>query len=302
MIEYRITHTTNYHYGDPVRVCHNLVLLTPRETEQIHCVSHRLTIKPTPQISSRRKDFFGNLVHSFSIEESHKQLSVTATSRVTVSPRALPQPAATMPWESVAARLATRDDPNWLDAAPFLFDSRRIRRSEDFLKFAKGVFTPGRPILEAADALTRRIHGEFRYDATATDVDTPPESAFRIRKGVCQDFAQIAIGCLRSIGIPARYVSGYLRTVPPPGRPRLVGADQSHAWIAVYAGEVGWVEFDPTNACLCTTDHVPVAWGRDYHDVVPMRGVYLGGGQHTLSVSVDVAPQDEAASAEPTVE
>lgn len=296
-MQYKITHTTSYQYTTSVSVCHNLVMLIPREDSRVQIHHHRLTTHPTPQFSSRRKDAFGNVVNTFSIEESHRQLTVTSSNRVTVSGHSLPPDDSSPSWDSVGDGIAQRMDPNWLGAVRFLFDSPRIDRAAEYAEYARISFTPGRPVLAAARELTSRIHQDFRYDKSATVVTTSTAEAFRIRKGVCQDFAHIQIACLRSIGLPARYVSGYLRTIPPPGKPRMVGADQSHAWIAAYCGaELGWVEFDPTNNCVCGVDHVPIAWGRDYGDVVPMRGVFLGGGDHQLKVSVDVQPLDDPQS------
>jgi len=296
-MNYKITHNTTYQYSSPVRVCHNYVMLTPREDFPVQCHSYRLVIRPTPQVAGRRKDAFGNTVHSFSIEENHRQLSVTATSRVTVSSWELPEFSTSPAWETVQQRVARQADQNWLEACQFTFDSPRIRRSAEFLEFASQSFVPGRPILVAGLDLNTRIHEHFQYDSGVTGVSTSPEEAFRLRQGVCQDFAHVQVACLRSLGLPARYVSGYLRTIPPPGRPRLVGADQSHAWIALYCGETwGWIAFDPTNNCLCGTDHIPIAWGRDYSDVAPIRGVFLGGGEHQLQVAVDVIPLEESVS------
>ncbi|MFO1093523.1 MAG: transglutaminase family protein [Planctomycetaceae bacterium] len=296
-MHYKIRHVTTYTYSTPVSVCHNLVMLTPREDARLHVHQHRLDSHPAPQFVSRRQDAFGNHVHVFSIEESHKQLTVTASNRVTVLPRDLAPADVGPAWEQLASDLRGSKDPAWMDASRFLFDSPRIRRSQDFARYASGSFPAQRPILEGLRDLTQRIHADFRYDKSATDVGTATEDAFRLRSGVCQDFAHVEIACLRSLGIPARYVSGYLRTAPPAGRPRLVGADQSHAWAAVYCGpQLGWVEVDPTNDCLCGTDHIPIAWGRDYNDVAPLRGVFLGGGDHQLRVSVDVSPVEDAES------
>jgi transglutaminase-like putative cysteine protease len=295
-VNYKITHATDYQYSQPVRVSHNLVLLTPREDALVHCHSHRLVIHPVPQISAHRKDFFGNHVNTFSIEESHKELSITATSRVSVTPPHLPDPAATVPWEQVADGVARQEDPRWPEVVPLLYDSRRIRRSHELAEYAHGSFQKERPILEAALDLTARIHRDFRYAPKSTTVATTSQEAFRIRQGVCQDFAHVQVACLRSIGLPARYVSGYLRTIPPPGKPRLIGADQSHAWLSLYGGSLDWIDLDPTNSALCSTDHIAVAWGRDYSDIIPLRGVFLGGGQHQLSVSVDVWPLEDSES------
>ena len=291
-MKYKITHTTTYAYGEPVAVCHNQVLLTPRTDARTSCHSHRLVIRPTPVTSSRRVDFFGNHVHTFAIEESHRKLAITATSRVTVEPPPPVEPAASTAWERVVAAVAEQTCDDWLDAWPFRGDSPRMKRGRDFANYAASCFTEGRPIVEAVLALTAQIFRDFKYDKQATTVDTPTADAFRVRRGVCQDFAHVQIACLRSLGVPARYVSGYLRTTPPKGQPRLIGADQSHAWVAAYCGAAGWLDVDPTNNKVVSVDHVPLAVGRDYHDVAPIRGVFLGGGTHKLKVSVDVAPDE----------
>lgn len=322
-MKYKVTHTTKYSYSEPVGVCHNRVMLTPQSGPRLRVLSHRLVVRPTPQITSRRTDFFGNSVQTFSIEENHRQITITATSRIAVEPFPALDPETTPPWEAVTQSLTDRSDPLWLDVCVYQFDSPRIARSTTFADYARLSFELGRPVLAAALDFTRRINTDFRYDTEATTVTTSTEEAFAMRHGVCQDFAHVQIACLRSLGVPARYVSGYLRTLPPPGKPRplpefvlspstgiepqtpvgrhpadkppgrLVGADESHAWVAVYCGEqVGWVDLDPTNDCVCSLDHVPVAVGRDYTDVTPIKGVFLGGGSHTLKVSVDVAPEE----------
>jgi transglutaminase-like putative cysteine protease len=299
-MQYKITHTTAYQYSTAVSVCHNLVMLTPREDSRVRIHHHRLATQPLPQFTSRRKDAFGNIVNAFSIEENHRQLTVTASNRVTVAKQELPPADASPSWQVIRDGVAEQSDSNWIDCSRFLFDSPRITRNSDFVDYAGRSYEQERPALEALRDLTSRIHRDFKYDKSATMVSTATSEAFRLRRGVCQDFAHIGIACLRSIGLPARYVSGYLRTYPPAGKPRLVGADQSHAWVAAYCGpKVGWVEVDPTNNCLCGTDHVPVAWGRDYGDVVPLRGVFLGGGAHQLKVSVDVQPTDAETAAAP---
>ena len=265
-------------------------MLSPRTDWVVRPTTHRLSIKPQPQLMNRREDYFGNQIHAFSIEESHKQLVVSATGRVDLELETLPPIERSLPWESVRDSVLQQTDPRWLDACQFRFDSPRIAASPSFAQYAQVSFPKGRPILEAAIDLMARIHSDFAYDTAATHVHTPTEEAFELRRGVCQDFAQVQIACLRSIGLSARYVSGYLRTLPPPGKPKLVGSDQSHAWVSVYCGpEFGWVDLDPTNSKLCDLDHITIAWGRDYSDVVPIRGVFLGGGQHRIHVSVDVA-------------
>ena len=290
-MNYKITHSTSYSYSSPVSVCHNTLMLTPRDSRQVTCQQHRMTIRPTPIVSNRRKDLFGNNVHAISIEENHRQLVITATCKVSVEPLPLPDHEKSPPWEAVVKGIAAQSDPHWLSCCPYVFDSPRIARSRVFAAYAAESFTAGRPILSAAADLTARIHRDFEYNKKATDVNTTTVEAFNLKQGVCQDFAHIFVCCLRSIGLPSRYVSGYLRTIPAPGKPRLVGADQSHAWGGVYCGpELEWIDFDPTNNCVCGGDHITIAWGRDYGDVVPIKGVFLGGGEHKLHVSVDVSP------------
>lgn len=289
---YRISHSTTYEYAEPVRICHNVVALTPREDAGLQCHRHQVTIRPAPTVSAKRRDCFGNTINVFSVETLHRRLRISASSRVTVLAREAPDAAASAPWEAVRVA-ALRADPNWLQASRYAYDSPRIHRAAQYANYSAADFVAAKPIVAATRDLTHRIHTDFKYDTTATHAHTTPEEAFELRSGVCQDFAHIMLACLRSHGLAARYVSGYLRTNPPAGQPRLVGADQSHAWVSVYCGPVGWVDFDPTNDVLCGLNHVPLAWGRDYDDVAPVRGVFLGGGAHTLGVSVDVAPVED---------
>jgi transglutaminase-like putative cysteine protease len=285
-----ITHTTSYRYSSPVNVCHNVMMLEPRESPTLRCNEYTLDIQPPPRFRGRREDMFGNFVHRFSLEENHSVLKVTATSRVTVEAKTLPPADSTPTCSEVSTASRDHSDPNWLQVSPFFFDSPRIKRSAEFASFAAASIQPKKSIITAATDLTRQIYTDFKYDKDATKVDTPTETAFAGRHGVCQDFAHIAVACLRSCNLPARYVSGYLRTIPAPGTKRLIGNDESHAWFSVYCGsELGWLDFDPTNNCACGADHVPIAFGRDYSDVVPVKGIFLGGGNTTLSVSVDVA-------------
>lgn len=300
-MKYRVSHETSYNYGDAVPVCHNYVHLTPRDTARQICRNHKLIIKPSPAISLRRLDYFGNQVTYFSLHEGHRRLSLTAVSRVEVRPFRVTDPAASPPWEEVRDTTKNDRSPQGLEAYQFCFPSPHVDKlwgelGTSLAKYALVSFTPGRPIIEAASELTKRVHEEFRYDSAATNVYTPLEDVFRYKHGVCQDLAHVQIGALRAIGLAARYVSGYLLTHPPPGRPRLVGADASHAWLAVYCGPQGWIDFDPTNDLIPSDEHITLAWGRDYSDVCPVAGVFVGGGANSLSVSVDVAPQDGAAA------
>ena len=287
---YKITHTTTYTYGETVPVCHNEVHLTPRETDWQNCRQFRLSIRPHSDAVGRRTDYFGNQLHLFSIQEGHRRLKVTSTSRVEVKPRGLCPLNQSPPWESVRDGLVAPIDVPRLEAIQFVLDSPSVIASSALREYATPSFTPGRPLLEAVRDLTARIHADFKYDPRATTVNTPLEEVLELRRGVCQDFAHLEIGCLRSLGLAARYVSGYLRTIPPPGKPRLVGADASHAWLSCYCDGQGWVDVDPTNNCFLNADHITVAWGRDYTDVCPIKGVFVGGGAHTMSVSVDVEP------------
>jgi transglutaminase-like putative cysteine protease len=278
-----------------VAICQNQLRMVPRAIASpllsVECHWSQTMIEPEPDVVLEHTDYFGNQVVSFAIESLHWQLVVLVRSGVTVQQHQSPDELVSPPWQQVSGGLAGGHDPRWLEIQEFLYDSPRIRRGIGFADYARKSFASGRPVLEAALELTRRIHADFKYDTTATDVNTTTEEAFELRAGVCQDFAHVQIACLRSVGLPARYVSGYLRTVPPPGRTRLVGADQSHAWISVYAGErLGWIDLDPTNACFTDTNHIPICVGRDYSEVSPMRGVVLGGSTTQLKVSVDVEP------------
>jgi transglutaminase-like putative cysteine protease len=287
-MKYRIRHTTRYTGSEPISVGHNEAWLTPRATASQRCLTSTLDISPEPSILSHRTDYFGNTVTQFSFNQGYDALTVTAVDEVEANPADRPNgliPA----WETIVTAAHRHETSADLAAYEFTFDSPRCRISSELAEYCLPSFPPGRPILEALTDLLRRFKSDFKYDATATTVSTPVEQAFRQRRGVCQDFAHLSISMLRSIGLPARYVSGYLRTLPPPGKPRLVGADASHAWASAYGGPLGWIDIDPVNNALVGTDHITVAWGRDYGDVTPLKGVYIGGGTHQLTVSVDVS-------------
>jgi transglutaminase-like putative cysteine protease len=284
---YRIIHKTTYTYRHPVSFGHHGVYLVPRSESNQRCESHELLVTPAPAMQSERTDYFGNRVSFFTIQLPHEELVIEARSLVTVDGAAA-WPEHSMAWNEAAGSLPGELQPASLDAFQFVFESPRIRRHPEFAAYASASFPPGRPLAEALLDFTARIHRDFRYDSKATDVRTPPEKVLRERKGVCQDFAHLQIACLRSLNLPARYVSGYLRTNPPPGRPRLVGADASHAWVSVYCPGAGWLDVDPTNNVIPSQNHVTLAWGRDYGDVSPVRGVILGGRDHKLEVQVDL--------------
>jgi transglutaminase-like putative cysteine protease len=236
-------------------------------------------------------DYFGNQITLFTIQEPHERLMVEARSFVTVE-ESKPWPEQSWPWEQVVELLPSDRSAAGLEAYQFVFESPRIRASEQFAAYAQQSFTPHRPFAEALLDLTGRIYRDFRFDSKATNVRTPTEEVFRKRRGVCQDFAHLQIACLRSLNLAARYVSGYLRTYPPPGSPRMVGADASHAWVSAYSPDCGWLDVDPTNNVSPSVGHVTLAWGRDYGDVSPLRGMILGGKEHTLKVGVDIEPLD----------
>ncbi len=288
-MRYKIVHTTTYTYSDAVPICHNEVHLIPRDAARQACLYNRLRIKPRPSVLEQRIDYFGNRVTNFAIEQAHQKLTVIALSRVhvTAAPPAI-DPETSAAWEDIRDALASYSD--LVEVYQFVFDSELVKASAALREYAAQSFTPRRPIVAAALDLCGRIYHDFTYDPTATTVSTPLPVVLQLRRGVCQDFAHLAIGCLRSLGLAARYVSGYLLTRPPEGKTRLVGSDASHAWLSVYTGNSGWLDFDPTNNVVPSLEHITLAWGRDYSDVCPIQGVFIGGGQHGLSVSVDVAP------------
>jgi transglutaminase-like putative cysteine protease len=256
------------------------------------CLDSDIQITPTPALMCEQLDFFGNRTTWFTVEQPHTELTVKATSLVEVLPTTPPDPTQTQPWEAVRDLLKHDSSPEGLEAQQFVFDSPYTHASPELAAYALPSFPPGQPLLEAALDLMHRVHAEFRYDQKATSVNTPVRDILECRSGVCQDFTHLQIGCLRSLGLAARYVSGYLVPHSPGGR-RLVGADASHAWLAVYCPEIGWVDLDPTNDQTPTDKHVLVAWGRDYDDVSPIKGVNLGGGKHTVEVAVEVVVAGE---------
>jgi transglutaminase-like putative cysteine protease len=293
----RVVHRTIYRYGDVVTTSHHEARLSPRDSEAQRTLQHEIVIDPAPEARRRRFDYFGNRAVHFSVSEPHRSLEVIARSIVELTPQRLPNLSATMSWETVRDLLVNDRHRDSLDAYAMVFPSPLIPAVEGIFEYAQVSFTPGRPVLEAVCDLMARIHEEFTYDPRATEVSTPLADVLRQKRGVCQDFAHFGIACLRSHGLPGRYVSGYLLTHPPPGKPKLVGADASHAWFATFVPEYGWVDFDPTNNVIPEGEHVTAAYGRDFSDVTPIRGVILGGGAHQLAVAVDVDTVDEAEEA-----
>jgi transglutaminase-like putative cysteine protease len=277
---YKISHRTTYKYVYPVSFGNHVACLKPRSFPKNQLIDSALQITPAPTSQTERTDYFGNLLCFFTVQDPHEELTVEARSKVIIRPDA-------------AQSLAQARAPEALEAHQFQFESPRIRKKPEFAAYALESFTPHRPMHEALRDLTTRIHKDFQFDSKVTNVRTSIEEVFKKRRGVCQDFAHIQIACLRSIHLAARYVSGYLRTYPPPGKPRLVGADASHAWVSAYCCGNGWLDMDPTNDVAPTDGHVTLAWGRDYGDVSPLRGLILGGGEHTLKVAVDMEPVAE---------
>ena len=292
-MKYDIVHTTQYEYSKAVAVSHHVSRLSPRDLGHQQCLRHDLTIEPAPAVMRNHQDYFGNPMTFFMMEGAHTALTVKAKSQVVVTPMALPASDPNLTWE------AARDfDVLPSNVIEYTFESPSIPAPAEVADYAHQSFPRGRPFMDAIMDLTRRIHTDFVFDPDATTVATPLRDVMRLRRGVCQDFAQLGIGCLRAVGLAARYVSGYLETVPPPGAPRLSGVDASHAWLSVYCPGFGWLDVDPTNNLLPIDTHVTLAWGRDYSDVSPIRGVILGGGEHSLRVSVDVVRVQDPGTAE----
>ncbi len=281
----KVNHTTTYRYGQPVSICHTELHLTPRASARQTVLQHELTIDPTSDTRAARKDYFGNDVTAFSIHRPHRTLAITATSLVDRQPADPIHPGLTPPWEQVRDEVSRHESNDTFDAFQFIFESPRVKLGLPFAAYAAESFAPGRPLLEAARDLCGRIFTDFKYDQGATTVATPIGEAFESRHGVCQDFAHIMIACIRSLGLPALYVSGCLRSGPGS-----IGAGASHAWVSVFCAGFGWLEFDPTNNVMPAGDHVTIAWGRDYSDVPPVKGVALGGGDQTIDVAVEVTP------------
>jgi transglutaminase-like putative cysteine protease len=281
----RTSHTTTYLYSDPVSICHTEVHLAPRQYRDQRLLAHDLVIDPAPEFSLQRLDYFGNGVSYFSIHEPHEKLIITATSLVDRHSAEPPQAGLTPNWEQVRDDVARYDTPEMFAAWEYVFESPRVLVGPEFAEYAAPSFPPDRPVMEAALELSGRIFREFKYDQRATTVTTPVDEVLRTKHGVCQDFAHIMIACVRSIGLPARYVSGYLRSGA-----KSIGAEASHAWASVFCAGFGWLDFDPTNDVMPAGNHVTIAWGRDYSDVTPVRGVALGGGEQVIKVAVGVVP------------
>lgn len=288
-MKYKLRHVTVYSYSDRVERSSNEAYLLPRDTTYQICEKSSVKIEPIASDFRERRDFFNNRVLHFSIQHPHLQLKVTAESEIKI----FQLPALKLQkfsWEESLQLLSEKYLLEDYTLKSFLYDSPLLRINPKLTDYAKLSFTPGRSLYEALMDIMQRIFHDFTYEPGYTSISTPLSQVIQDRKGVCQDFAHVGIACLRALGFPARYISGYLETIAPPGKEKLVGADASHAWYAVYFPGYGWLDFDPTNNVIPTNQHITVAWGRDFGDVSPLKGVTLGGGSQIVSVAVDVIP------------
>jgi transglutaminase-like putative cysteine protease len=289
---YRVRHTTTYDYHESVSLSQHVLRLRPRDSARQSCLDYHVSVSPAPRSQDSHTDYFGNAVSFVAVEQPHTRLTINAVSKVRKTRVRAPDPLETPSWEQVRELSRGYQIGPALDASEFLFDSPLIKVADEYGDYAVLSFPKGRPVLDAVLHLTERIYEDFTFDPEATTVSTPVETVLKNKRGVCQDFAHLQIACLRSIGLPARYVSGYLETIPPPGREKLVGSDASHAWVSFYCQGLGWIDVDPTNNVLVGEQHVTVGFGRDYSDISPIRGVILGSGHHSVKVAVDVERVD----------
>ncbi|MDI2142927.1 MULTISPECIES: transglutaminase family protein [unclassified Pseudomonas] len=293
---YQILHDTCYHYDSPVSLAQQLAHLWPRECTWQRCTEQQLLISPDPTTRRDEQDVFGNPLTRLAFERPHDELQVNARLTVEVLARPALDFNLSPAWELTRNALTYSSQPlpaELLEACRYRFQSPYVHLKRSFVEFSESCFPPGRPLLLGVQALMEKIFDEFTFDAEATQVATPLVEVLERRRGVCQDFAHLMLACVRSRGLAARYISGYLLTRPPPGQPRLIGADASHAWVSVFCPVLGWVDFDPTNNVQPALEHITLAWGRDFSDVSPLRGVILGGGSHDPEVRVTVMPLNE---------
>jgi transglutaminase-like putative cysteine protease len=290
-MRFRVRHITHYKYASRVSHCYNLANVVPRDTERQRCIRNRITVSPTPAVTHKRSDYFGNKAYHFEIQKPHTELTITADSEVQVSDhvRDLDLDLGETYGHALQVIASATTRPV-LEAREFLLNSPMVMTSEKLADYARPSFSTDRSLRSCVHDLTRRIFHDFAYDPGFTTIATPLEDVLAHKRGVCQDFAHLQVGCLRSMGVPAKYVSGYIETLPKPGQEKLVGADATHAWVAYFCPEEGWREFDPTNNTLAKSQHIVTAVGRDYLDVTPLKGVIFGGGEApVLQVSVDVS-------------
>jgi len=294
-VNYKVRHLTTYHYSQTVGFARCALRLSPQQSQDQDVLTYAVEISPTPSRLETRVGQFGERIATAIIETPHQELRIDVAFDVAVNRPALLSGLGDGPWEAVREAASASLSLETLSPANFIYPTALTRPHAAITAYVAETFWPGRSIFEAARDLTFRIKAEFAYEPGATHVSTPAIDAFNARRGVCQDFAHVMISGLRGLGLPAAYVSGYLRTVPKPGKPRLQGADATHAWVALWCGQaLGWVGFDPTNALIVANDHIVLAVGRDYADVAPISGVVLGPGEQTIDVAVDVTPMDPA--------
>lgn len=289
-VRYRIVHRTEYRYAAAVTSSYSQLRMRPREAPNQRCIESTVVVDPAPDHQREHRDFFGNRVEHVAIQRRHRRLDLTTTSVVEVDAKTPTLPLlGDRSWEAVRDAVGVVPGPDAVTAVQFSLDSDLVQVSREFADYAAPSFTPGRSVVEAVSDLSSRIHRDFEFTAGGTQVDTKPEEALRKRHGVCQDFAHVGIACLRSLGLPARYVSGYMETDPPPGREKLVGADVSHAWFSLLIPGAGWLDVDPTNDRIVGDRYIVTAYGRDYRDIAPVSGVmYSRGHTESLKVTVDV--------------
>lgn len=289
-MRYDISHKTVYRYSTPVIQSQHIVHMSPRLVTRQIVRGHTLLVDPAPTITTEREDYYGNRVVMFDIEQEHEELVVHAKSTIDVTARQSIDLDCSLPCDELAALITGPCGTGDLEVIGYSCASKHTPSTIEIADFVRSSFAPGRPVLRAAWDLITRIYDEFSFDATATDISTPVTEVLHQRRGVCQDFSHLALACFRTMHLPARYVSGYILTSPPPGEPRLAGADASHAWISVWSPESGWVDFDPTNGLMPDDEHISIAYGRDYDDISPIIGILLGGSEHSVNVGVDVLP------------
>ncbi len=295
MISYHVTHTTEYRYDEPASLSYNEARLAPRAVQSPlysqRIVDHDLLVEPGWRDARGYQDYFGNRIIYFTMRQPHDGMRVTAVSQVEIENHISAAEfgglaSQSQPWERVRTQLAA--DPRLVTTREYVFDSPLVQVFAGAREYTAASFTDGRPILEAALDLNSRIFNDFDYQSGATNIATPLHDVYAEKRGVCQDFAQFMLACLRSQGLACRYVSGYIENVPPPGQEKLVGSDASHAWVALFVPDLGWIDFDPTNDKIASGEHIPLGWGRDFADVTPLKGIFFGGGEHELVVAVDV--------------
>ncbi|GAB2826376.1 transglutaminase family protein [Ferruginibacter profundus] len=284
---YSVTHTTTYLYHEQVSLCHNIAMLSPRDTATQVCRSSNIIISPLPEVLDSHTDFFGNKAIYFVVEQEHDTLSVTVNSVIEKMPMPVTDPVNTISWEAVRDMLQASAG-QYIDEKQFIAVTDITAPTAAISNYAAASFTPGRPLFKAVYHLMERIYTDFKFTPGFTTISTPLSAVMEERKGVCQDFAHLGISCLHAMGLPAKYISGYIETLAPEGKEKLTGVDASHAWFSVFIPGTGWVDFDPTNNKIPDEQYITVGWGRDYFDIVPLKGVIMSSSPHEMRVSVDV--------------